>query len=81
MHKSTNPVIECLLFAYFPLIHPFQSVTLDILFILVECVLNLANIRAIKFPSSLKATIPYKQFSALFSADVRVRINGLTATR
>jgi hypothetical protein len=65
----------------FPSYHPFQNVTLDILFILVECVQDLANIRAIKFPSSLKATFPYKQIWALFSADVRVSINGLTATR
>jgi len=47
----------------------------------VECILDLANIRAIKLPSILRATIPYKQISVLYYADVAVTINGLTANR
>lgn len=79
--KQESHILLLCLFACFPSVNSFQNVTLNILFMLVVCVQDLANFRAIKFPSSLKATIPYKQILFLFSTDVPVSINGPTANR
>lgn len=62
-------------------VHSFKIVTVHILFLPVECVLDVANIRAIKLPSILKATIPHKQISLLYYADVPISTNGRTANR
>jgi hypothetical protein len=70
------------LFAYYSgVVRSLKFVTTHILFLPVECVLDLANILAIKLPSILTATFPYKQISVLYYADVVVAINGLTANR